>query len=155
RVLEKRYGFKVIKLKDATRDDILRKLDDLDGELKPTDNLIVYFSGRGAQSETKEGYWIPVDGEGPTSTSKYPPRLWVSSGEVREKLAEMAPRHVLVVSDSCYSARFLQFRGVFSPASFSASAYLENFGKLYAAKSRTALTSGGLAPVIEPNDGSN
>jgi len=156
KVLEQKYGFKVIKLKNATRDGILRKLDDLDGELKETDNLIVYYTGHGSESAAKEGYWIPVDGEGPTSTSKYRTRLWVSSSELREKLSVMAPRHVLVVADSCYSARFLQFRGVFSAgAGLLPAAYLENFGKLYAAKSRTALTSGGLAPVIEPNDGSN
>jgi hypothetical protein len=75
---------------------------------------------------------------------------------VREKLSVMKPRHILVVADSCYSARFLQFRGFFkaSPATVT-SAYLDSFAKLYSARSRNALTSGGLAPVLEPTDGTN
>lgn len=155
-LLERRYGFRVVKLKNATRDQILRKLDDLDEELKAGDNLLVYYTGHGAESASREGFWIPVDGEAPTSQSRTRTRLWVSSSEVREKLSVMAPKHILVVADSCYSARFLQFRGIFNPSSSQASSvYLEAFGKLYASKSRTALTSGGLAPVIEPNDGSN
>ena len=68
----------------------------------------------------------------------------------------MKPRHVLLVSDSCYSGRFLQFKGTLSSTSVSAStATLQEFGKLYASKSRDVMTSGGLAPVLEPNDGSN
>lgn len=156
KLLEQKYGFRVVKLKNATRDHILKKLDDLDMELKESDNLLVYYTGHGAESAAKEGYWIPVDGENPASVNKNRTRLWVSSSELREKLSVMAPKHVLVVADSCYSARFLQFRGAFSSAAgLPPAAYLDNFGKLYAAKSRTALTSGGLAPVIEPNDGSN
>jgi hypothetical protein len=154
--LSSRYGFRITKLKNATRNQILKQLDDLNETLQETDNLLVYYSGHGAESESREGFWIPVDGEAPGSPSRLRTRLWVSSSELRQKLAEMAPRHVLVVSDSCYSARFLQFRGMLNAADMGPSnAYLQNFAKLYAAKSRTALTSGGLAPVLEPNDGSN
>jgi hypothetical protein len=154
-LLERRYGFNVTKLKNATGEQILRKLDDLEQDLGANDNLLVYYTGHGAESASKEGYWIPVDGQGPNSTDGYRTAKWISSSTVREKLSLMKPRHILVVSDSCYSGRFLQFRGVFKPGASVAAAYLDNFNKLYAARSRTALTSGGLAPVLEPNDGSN
>jgi uncharacterized protein len=82
--------------------------------------------------------------------------LWISTAEVRNKLASMESKHILVVSDSCYSARFLQFRGFLSPSSTATTSalYLDSFRKVYDVKSRIALTSGGLEPVIEPNDGS-
>ena len=153
-LLERRYGFRVVKLKNATGEQILRKLDDLEQDLGVADNLLVYYTGHGAESASREGYWIPVDGQGPNSTDGYRTAKWVSSSTVREKLSVMKPRHILVVSDSCYSARFLQFKGAVQSSSSAAAAYLENFSRLYAAKSRTALTSGGVAPVLEPNDGS-
>lgn len=154
-LLEKKYGFKVTKLKNATRDQILRKLDDLHEELRETDNLLVYYTGHGAESASREGFWIPVDGESPTSTGATRTRLWVSSAEVRELLSVMAPLHILVVADSCYSARFLQFKGIpsISPG-VSLQVFMSTFGEMYAKKSRTALTSGGLAPVVDANDGS-
>lgn len=155
-LLERRYGFNVIKLKNATGEQILRKLDDLEQDLGANDNLLVYYTGHGAESANKEGYWIPVDGQGPNSTGGFQTAKWVSSSTLREKLGLMKPRHILVVADSCYSGRFLQFKGVFRPqGTNAAAAYLDNFNKLYAARSRTALTSGGLAPVLEPNDTSN
>jgi hypothetical protein len=155
-VLERKYGFNVVKLKNATRDQILRKLDDLDQELKEGDNLLLYFTGHGMESASREGYWIPVDGEAPLSANTLRTAGWISSSAVREKLSVMKPRHVLVVADSCYSARFLQFKGVFKAATdVPSAAYLDNFGKLYKSMSRTALTSGGLAPVLDSTDGSN
>lgn len=153
-LLERKYGFRVIKLKNATGEQILRKLDDLEEELGAADNLLVYYTGHGAESAAREGYWIPVDGQGPNSTDGYRTAKWVSSSTVREKLSIMKPRHILVIADSCYSARFLQFKGVFTSSSSAAAAFLDNFAKLYAAKSRTALTSGGTAPVLEASDGS-
>lgn len=161
RLLESRYGFRVTKMKNATRDQILRQLDDMDAGLEKEDNLLVYYSGHGAESETGEGYWIPVDGEAPTAPNRLRTRLWVPTSDLREKLSVFKSGHVLVVSDSCYSGRLLQFRGGFTsraatPAGIAPSAsYLESFTRNYAARSRMALTSGGLAPVIEPNDGSN
>ena len=156
-VLENRYGFKVRTIKNGTKEDIMKALDDLGERLQPQDNLLIHYSGHGYQSETGEGYWLPVNGEGVQSSNKFRTRLWISTAEVREKLALTASLHILVVSDSCYSARFLQFRG-FGAApridSDVAAQYLRSFSQLYGAKSRNALTSGGLTPVLEPTDGS-
>lgn len=158
RVLESRYGFRVRKLKNATKEQILKTLDDYNETLKADDNLLVYYSGHGAETENGQGWWIPVDGEGVQSSNRFRTRLWVSTSDVRDHLSTIRSRHVLVVSDSCYSARFLQFRGEvrapqIDPASMKV--YLDNFAKVYASRSRVALTSGGLAPVLEPTDGSN
>ncbi|MDH3459739.1 MAG: caspase family protein [Burkholderiaceae bacterium] len=157
-LLKSKYGFRVTTLKNATKNQILKALDDMNEALQPTDNLLVYYTGHGAQSENGQGYWLPVDGEGVQSSNKYRTRLWVSTSDVRDLLSVLSARHVLVVSDSCYSARFLQFRGALAAPSadpLASRQYLQSFEKIYTAKSRTALTSGGLAPVLEPTDGSN
>jgi len=63
-ILKTRYGFKVTFLKDATRLDILKALNNFRKSLKENDNLLVYYAGHGhLETDIDRGYWIPVDAE--------------------------------------------------------------------------------------------
>jgi len=79
--LSDKYGFKTQLLRDATRDQILRALGNYRGSLHENDNLLIYYAGHGYYDRAADqAYWFPVDAEKNNSS-----------------------RHVLVVSDSCYS----------------------------------------------------
>jgi hypothetical protein len=147
-LLEDEYGFEVTSLYDATRYDVMAALNDLRGRLKPRDNLLVYYAGHGELDRVnRRGYWLPVDAEAES------PANWISSVQITDMLNAMQARKVLVVADSCYS-------GALTDSSFAQldsarseqerEAWLE---KMVAKRSRTALTSGGLAPVLDSADG--
>ena len=106
---------------------------------------------------TGEAYWLPVDAEGPQSTNVLRTRLWIASSTLREALATAPNRHTLVVSDSCYSGNFLRLRGAPSvaAAAVSASEYLTALSALHQHhRSRSVISSGGNAPVIDVADDS-
>ena len=59
-LLEEQYGFKVTRLTNATRDAVLRALTNYRRELKPNDNLLIYYAGHGVlDSITQEGIGFP------------------------------------------------------------------------------------------------
>ena len=137
-VLEKRYGFQVTLLQDANYLDVLSAFSQLRDELREKDNLVIYFAGHGEiDASTGLGYWLPVDAEKDSKAN------WISSREVSMQLERLAARQVLVIADSCYS-------GVLTRSTL---AHVETAtGKdkgLATKRSRTALTSGGLAPVLD------
>jgi len=63
-VLEKRYGFTVTRLINATRYDVLSALNRYRADLAYDDNLLIYYAGHGiVDPVTERGYWLPVDAE--------------------------------------------------------------------------------------------
>ncbi|MCR9244875.1 MAG: SUMF1/EgtB/PvdO family nonheme iron enzyme [bacterium] len=106
RVLKENYQFestKVLLDEAATRAGILAALDELAGRLDDDDSLLVFFAGHGTKNwtgfEHEEGFWIP-----------YVPRgvehrwwNWLSARTLNAATARIRARHVLLVSDSCYS----------------------------------------------------
>ena len=145
--LECRYGFEVTLLKDAKYLDVLSALSTLRKELDDKDNLVIYFAGHGeVDSSTGLGYWLPVDARKESRTN------WISSREIGLQLELLPARHVLVIADSCYSGALTR----------SALAHVEAgsvkdkarwMAELGTKRSRTALTSGGLAPVFDAGAG--
>lgn len=97
-LLERDYGFRVETLLDATREELLGALQDLEGTVDPGDNVLVYYAGHGALFG-ENPYWQTVDAD-PESTTR-----WVASSEVNDSLRLLPARHVLVVADSCYSGQ--------------------------------------------------
>ena len=146
-LLERRYGFRVTLLQNATYLDILSAFSTLREELGEDDNLVIYFAGHGEiDAATGLGYWLPVDADKDSKTN------WISSREVSTQLELLTARHVLVIADSCYSGALTR----------SALARLESSTEtgerritadLAAKRSRTALTSGGLDPVLDAGGG--
>lgn len=151
-VLLKRYHLdqsRVIELYNdkATRKNILGALRDLAKRVKPEDSLLIYYAGHGhIDPITKEGSWIPVE-SGTEDTS-----AWLSNHEIKNylKIDAIKAKHVLLVSDSCFSGDF--FRGSRAALPRVDDAMLR---KAYSRTSRQAISSGGLEPVSDAGFGGN
>lgn len=138
-ILRLDYGFKVTTLRDTNRAGTLDALDQLVEKLTPSDNLLIFYAGHGhLDAATGEGYWLPVTAS-PRRRSE-----WISNSDITDTLRATVAKHVLVISDSCFSGTL----------SRSASAGLnvgsdkrDYYKKLASRISRTALSSGGLEPV--------
>ena len=146
-LLERRYGFRVTLLQDAKYLDVLSAFSALQKELKENDNLIIYYAGHGElDAGSGQGYWLPVDAAKESKTN------WISSREVSMQLELLPARHVLVIADSCYSGALTRS----ALARRETATESEKSGwmaDLSAKRSRTALTSGGLDPVLDSGGG--
>jgi len=146
-VLRDKYDFEVELLLDATRKDILTSLNRLRRELKETDNFLLYYAGHGVLDEIKEGYWQPVDSVIDDDSE------WISNKRINSTLKKFKANNVLLMADSCYAGA--QFRGI-KPIDEESSSSIDSsltrealVQRLSKAKSRVAITSGGLEPVVD------
>jgi formylglycine-generating enzyme required for sulfatase activity len=111
-LLKSSYGFADVCTlydRDATRQNILLQLRKLAKQLNANDALLIYYAGHGYYDKVlNEGFWVPsdaherIDNEPATSD-------WLTNDELRKHLTVMKARHVLVISDSCFSGAL--FRG--------------------------------------------
>jgi hypothetical protein len=151
RVLEKNYGFteSVILLdKEATRETILLELTNLHKRCMKDDNILVYYAGHGHLPEYGVGIWLPADSKSQESG--------ISNSEIKDRLANLLARRVLLISDSCFSGSFLTRsiavvgkESLVTQAAESARVSLDLASNERAA--REVLCSGNLTPV--PNSG--
>lgn len=74
--------------------------------LRQNDSLLVYYSGHGHMDSNQLGYWVPVDAEmGKIHT-------YIPNGRLRELISNFKCRHVLLISDACFSGSFFaQYKG--------------------------------------------
>ena len=97
-LLQKKYGFKVRLLVNATRVDILEALNDYREQLTQKDNFLVYYAGHGQRDAAGQtAYWQPVDAD-PAK-----PTRWIPSGVLAENLDLIAANHVFVVANSVFA----------------------------------------------------
>ena len=149
-VLKSRYGFETRLLLNGSRFDILSALNELRESLTTDDNLMVYFAGHGEiDAGSKQGYWVPVDGRQNDSAT------WISNRAISDILNTMQARHVMVVADSCYSGAMTRASVPAFNAAMDDSQWSQWVLDRTASRSRTALTSGGLAPVPDLGTGGN
>ncbi len=149
-VLSGRYGFKTSLLKNANRFEILSALNAKREALGPDDNLLVYFAGHGEiDAASKQGYWIPADGRQST------PASWLSNRAISDILNTMNAKHILVVADSCYSGSMTRASVPTFTSAMADKAWAQWVKTMSQSRSRTALTSGGLAPVPDTGRGNN
>ncbi|MGH2668651.1 MAG: caspase family protein, partial [bacterium] len=147
-LLKRKFGFEVTTLLDATRYDILSALNTLRGELTEKDNLLVFYAGHGELDRANSrGHWLPVDAE-PQSTAN-----WISNVDLTDLLNAMSARHIIVVADSCYSGALTRSSLARLEAGMTKEARLAWMRGMVGKKSRTALTSGGIAPVLDSGGG--
>ena len=146
-VLSGKFGYKVNLLVDATADDIIGALNDYALTLRDNDVLIVYYAGHGQlDTRNKRTHWIPVDGETQRDTH------WIPSYRVTDLVNKMKARKVLIISDSCYSGGLAaDLTGVVTGMRPGLGDEGRNraVGALWDVVSRTILTSGMLAPVLD------
>ena len=132
------YTFKsenITFLKNAKRADIIAAFTNLRKKLTDKDNLLVFYAGHAHyDTDLEQGYWLPAD------ATKENPANWVSNSDIKESMRAMACKHTLLISDACFSGSLIIRDAKISTAT-------PDIKKLYAMKSRKAMTSGSLKPV--------
>ena len=118
----------------ATKEKVMKLFENLSNELQPEDSLFVFYAGHGVMDPlTKIGSWILQD----AGTNRYEQKGWLDNPKIRSLLSTVRSKHVLLVSDSCFSGDILNVeRGTQIEITD------DYFKKAYARRSRQVLTSG-------------
>ncbi|HXJ96757.1 MAG TPA: caspase family protein [Terriglobia bacterium] len=139
-LLRSRYGFNTKVLPNATRDQILTALDDYRRRLSDQSSLLIYYAGHGYyDKEQDRAYWAPVDAQRDTYAR------WIIAEEITGAARAIPARHVLIVSDSCYSGMLTRSAAP-TVTPIEHDEYIE---KMQAGKSRDVMASGGNEPVAD------
>lgn len=141
RVLCERYQVeeaeaKVLKNAEATRDNIIDAFEELVGQAKEDDNVIIYFSGHGIMNQAQRGFWIPVNAN-PSRTSQF-----LRNTTVEDYIADIPSKHTLLIVDSCFSGTMSRKTDAFT-------------NRVEGMPSRWLLTSGRKEPVSDGKPGNN
>ncbi|MEH6592489.1 MAG: caspase family protein [Halioglobus sp.] len=149
-LLSSRYGFITTMLLDATREQTITAVNELRKKLTSEDNLIIYYAGHGGLDEiNNRGHWLPVDAEADN------PAQWITNTTMTDMTNIIAAKHVLMVADSCYSGALTRSSLADLRTGMTDSEY-ENYLRTQSKKrARTALTSGGLKPVLDSGGGTH
>lgn len=144
---DKYYIDEVIELydSDANRTGIYKLFERLIAEVKQEDSVLIFYAGHGHLDTklTNKGFWIPADG----GTSEIDQDRWIPNDNLRGMIDKINSKHILLVSDSCFSGDLLDNkRGMVDPNSN------EYFKKAYQKVSRQILTSGASETVSDNSD---
>ena len=150
KTLADNYGFHVQTLLDgeASRGAILNALDEM--AISGADGAdLIYFAGHGYfDDKLQEGYWIPADAR-KSVDGRQAKEDWLWNSTITRLINASQARHVLVMSDACYSGSL--FRGGDEPlVAHSGQAWYE---RAISKPSRYLITSGGLEPVLDSGAG--
>lgn len=146
-VLKTRYGFETKLLIDATRNDILDGLNEMREKVGAKDSLLIYYAGHGEfLKDADKAYWLPVDSRKDRTTN------WIIADDITSSIKLIASRHILIVSDSCYSGTLTRA----ATAEIKSKAERDQFvKKMMERSSRTLMASGGNEPVADEGGGGN
>jgi formylglycine-generating enzyme required for sulfatase activity len=139
-LLKKDYGFEdVVCLigKDAGRSKINEEFRNLGIKSKEDDSVFIYFAGHGDKDQFLGGFWAPYDADSRDSSTSIP------NSTIQTYIKNIPARHVLLVSDSCFSGTLFGDEARNFPKIIDDKLYASLFKK----KSRWAMTSGDLTPV--------
>src|ERR1035441_10929580 len=142
-VLRGRYGFETTLLLNATRSAVVSGLNTCRRDLGADSSLLIYYAGHGYYDQkVDKAYWWPVDAQDNDNTN------WISAADITSNIKGTASRHVLIVSDSCYSGTL---RGVSVPQNLNGlnSDRARTLLKLEQRPSRELMASGGNEPVSD------
>jgi len=149
-VLSKKYGFRTHLLLDeqATRKNVLLALDKA-VELNDQDSLLIYYAGHGHYDEDlDEGFLIPSDA-GVEDGSKEARTSWIWNSTLTKIMNASRARHILLISDSCYSGALFRSGDALSSSSRAHQWYKRAFSK----PSRYLIASGDLERVQDSGGG--
>jgi hypothetical protein len=122
-------------LKNPTRADIIKRLDELSYRLTSKDNLLIFYAGHGHwDSEKETGFWLPADAENFSSVN------WIRNSTIQDYVDDINTNHTLLITDACFAGSIFKSRGAFQDASMG-------INRLYSLTSRKAMTSGTLKEV--------
>ena len=121
-------------LKNASRAELIRSLDELAGKVTPNDNLLIFYAGHGYwDSDANNGYWLPSDSQRGEKTN------WFRNSTLVDYLKEINSKHTLLITDACFGGSIFQARSFGNKE--------KAYEKLYELNSRKAMTSGNLTEV--------
>ncbi|MEQ1779646.1 MAG: caspase family protein, partial [Nitrosomonas sp.] len=144
------YGFETKVLVNANRYDILKALNDYRKILTEEDNFLIYYAGHGILDKVNNrGHWLPVDAEPDSSAN------WISVDNITDQLKIIAAKHILVVADSCYSGSLTRSSVARLEAGMTIGKRADWIKSLLNTRSRLALSSGGLEPVLDGGGGNH
>jgi formylglycine-generating enzyme required for sulfatase activity len=147
KLLREKFKFQTEILLDATRASILGKINEMRKRLEEKDSLLIYYAGHGEYDRTVDkAYWLPVDAQ------KDDPTNWIMADDITSNIKRIAARHVLVVSDSCYSGTLGRQAVTELITTGGREGYLK---KMMERPSRTLMASGGNEPVSDSGGGNN
>lgn len=136
-ILESSYRFNINLLLNATRADILMALNNYRKTLTEKDNLLIYYAGHGwLDEDADEGYWLPADAERDNSVN------WIANATLTSELRAIAAKHVIVISDSCYSGKLTRGLNIVQRTP-------DYLRKMARKRTRVVMSSGGLEPVMD------
>jgi hypothetical protein len=140
-ILRDSYGFQTRLLVNARRSQIVAALSDYRRELGADASLLVYYAGHGYRDGAADkAYWLPVDAAPEDVTNR------LAADEITAGIRLIQSRHVLVVSDSCYSGILAHGLGASPSRPVEREQFLQ---KLVAGRSRTLMASGGDEPLAD------
>jgi len=142
-LMKSKYQFEsIITLynESATRANIIKEFEWLDENVKPEDNVLIYYSGHGEfKKALNKGYWVPVDATTASTTG------FISNSDIQTYLTGIQSKHTLLISDACFSGDIFRGNTISVPFEESEKYYKEVHGLA----SRQAMTSGGIEPVMD------
>jgi hypothetical protein len=87
-------------------------------------------------NEADEGYWLAVDATRSSESN------WISNTSLTSSIRAMQAKHVLIISDSCYSGKIMRGTKVDIGA-------VDTLKRLSEKRDRIVMISGGLEPVLD------
>lgn len=139
--LREQFGFQTKLLLNATRQEIFQAISYYRQNAVSSDNLLVYYAGHGHfDRDAEKAYWLPVDARREDAAN------WISADDITSNLKAVPARHVLIVSDSCYSGTIYRGLGLAATETVERDRFIK---KMMAGKSRTLMSSGGNEPVSD------
>ncbi len=145
-VLEKEYNFDEVYTllnKEATRRNIIQKLEWLTANIKSDDNVLIFYAGHGQFNKSlNKGYWVPADAK-TKSVADY-----ISNNDVKTFIGGIPSKHTLLITDACFAGDI--FRGPNGESvQFDPNDMSRYYREVYRKPSRVALTSGSVEPVMD------
>ncbi|MDX9771453.1 MAG: caspase family protein [Tenuifilaceae bacterium] len=141
--LSNQYEFHTIKTlfnEQATRSNIIKEFEWLMTNVRENDNLLIFYSGHGEYNEAlQRGFWVPVDAN-TSSISQF-----ISNIDIQTFLGGIKSKHTFLIADACFSGDIFRGKTLTIPYENS----FKYYNKIYSKPSRTALTSGGIEPVMD------
>jgi len=133
---------------NATYNKIYDFLVDLRSQVGIDDSVFIFYAGHGyTDPNTSTGYWIPLDGQWREAGQAN----WMANRIIRELLTKLPAKHVLLISDSCFSGDILDLsRG--DPPQASPQIDTNYYRRVYDIASRQVMTSGASETVPEPSE---
>jgi hypothetical protein len=122
----------------ATKANIIRLFARMQDEVEADDSLLILYCGHGhLDRKSDSGFWIPVN----AGTDTYEQLNWLPHSQLKGLLSNIAAKHLLVISDSCFAGDLLYATRSIPQADD------EYLRQAYSRVSRLVLTSGATEEV--------